>query len=114
VIPRLLAFALGVFVVLAIIAAARADGPTANTGEVIQFWQAKRIVRANAAILQRPDFRITQVARVNGLTVKVCWSEPGYVEPDQGRDYGCDIVQKRGREWWLRDDSTGGGWLRWL
>jgi hypothetical protein len=87
---------------------------TAPTGVRVEFWQAKRIVRANAALQRRPGFRVERVRRIDRTTVRVCWSEPGYLLPMDGRDVGCDVVRLRGREFWVFDDSTGGGWLRWL
>jgi hypothetical protein len=71
-------------------------------------------VRSHARDQWRPDFRIEKVRRIDGQKIRVCWSEPGYLSPAEGRDYGCDVVELRGRQWWLKDDSTGGTWMRWL
>jgi hypothetical protein len=92
--------------VLMVVVPAEAAGPIATTGEVtLHVWQAKRLVGWNAREGYRPDFRIESARRVDARTVRVCWSEPGYLAPEDGRDYGCDMVQLRGRQWWLRDGS---------
>jgi hypothetical protein len=93
---------------------ATALAPTPNP-TTLQFWQASRVVRSHAKLQHRPDFRVERRVRINRRTVRVCWSEPGYLTPADGRDYGCDIVQLRGREFWLKDDAVlNGYWLRWL
>ena len=92
-----------------------AQAPIATTGELLHGWQARKVVRANAALNFRPDFRIERVRRVDASEVRVCWSEPGYLTAAEGRDHGCDVVSLRGREFWLFDDSVmGAGWKRWL
>ena len=81
----------------------------------LQVWQASRIVRSDAALEQRPDFRIESRRWVNPRTVRVCWSEPGYLSSDDGRDTACDLVQLRRGTFWLRDGSIlTGRWIRWL
>ena len=52
---------------------------------------------------------IESARRVNRFTVRVCWSEPGYLSPLDGRDHGCDFVQLRDRTFWLRDGSVWDG-----
>lgn len=94
---------------------ASALAPRSRAERSLQVWQASRIVRSHAALEERPDFRIESTRRMNRLTVRVCWSEPGYLSPADGRDAACDLVQLRGGSFWLRDGSImEGRWIRWL
>lgn len=77
---------------------------------VLREWQARWIVRAGAALEERPDFRIERTRQLGDRRVLVCWSEPGYLPPE--RDYGCDRVELRRRQFWRFDDSTVGEWRR--
>lgn len=100
---------------LLVILLALAFPSEAAVGPSLRVWQAKRVDSAYALENLRPDFRVERAARINRRTVRVCWSEPGYVLPMDGRDYGCDLVQRRSYEWWIRDDSVGSPfWVRWL
>lgn len=84
-----------------------AAGETAAAGPVLPSSSAARVVRARAALQHRPDFRVESTARRSATRVRVCWSEPGYLSPDDGRDVGCDLVELRGcGQYWVRDASS--------
>lgn len=75
--------------------------------------EAANLVRGHAGWQRRPDFRVESMRRLSRYRWRVCWSEPGYLGPDDGRDYGCDLAERRGYRYWIKDDSTGGSWVRW-
>lgn len=94
---------------------ATAHAPVATGPPSLREWQAKRVTVAHARAQRRPGFRVERTARLGVYRIRVCWSEPGYLGPLDGRDYGCDLVERRGYELWLRDDAVMGGfWVRWL
>jgi hypothetical protein len=93
----------------------RLPAPAVAPVHVLGEWQASRVARSHAALMRRPGFRVERLERLSSVRVRVCWSEPGYLSPIDGRDRGCDIVELRGGQWWLFDDSVlGAGWVRWL
>lgn len=103
---------LGLAVVCLLLLPATAEAPTTQR---LEAWQAKRIARSHAKLQDRPGFRVESIRRTDRYKVRVCWSEPGYLLPDDGRDFGCDRVELRGRQFWIYDDSVlGAGWVRWL
>lgn len=100
------------FAAIALAFPAHAVAPVAPQ---LRFWQAKRVARAHGREQLRPDFRVESMRRLARSRVRVCWSEPGYLGPLDGRDYGCDVVERRRGQWWIRDDSVMSGiWVRWL
>lgn len=102
---------------------ASAWAPTATDGRVLQRWQASRVARGHADAQGRDGYRVLRFRRIDGGRIRVFWRDDPYLADGCGEiiaardcfDFGSDVVELRGREFWLRDGQiTGGVWVRWL
>jgi hypothetical protein len=90
---------------------AKALGATASPGlpPELKRWQAIKVARANAELTNREAYRVRYTVRLSRTKIKVCWRDAPYLEGPGEHDIGCDWVElRRGREFWLFDDSILG------